>query len=326
MTSVRVAWLLVVILPISVALSCGSSSKPPADAGVALDGGTSLDGGAVDGGVPSENEPLDSRTNDTVATAQFITLGETVSGTIGNHIAPDNDDRDVYRFSSQIHEVFEVTLTAPSGSDLQVDFGVADGVGDYQRIGLAGATPSSTTRQFFTTLGGDLFVVVNDARNIGFPSGHVGGATYTYELTVRKATPNVTPVTLPLIAHAAAIDAQGRLAVFSFQGTAGQQVRAETRAMRLNPPSDLDTWLLLMDMTSSSTPSLLAHNDDIETGVRRDSYLEATLSNTGLHYVIVDYWGIEGPAQNFEIDIYAPTVDGGVADGGAADGGTADGG
>jgi len=77
---------------------------------------------------------------------------------------------------------------------------------------------------------------------------------------------------------------QGDVDFYKFNGTAGQKVSFRVEAQALG--SNLDSYIFLLD----SSGGLIAENDDIDTGVMRDSAFSAVLPYTGVYYLKVKAW------------------------------------
>ena len=114
----------------------------------------------------------------------------------------------------------------------------------------------------------------------------------------------------------ATISPYGDIDVYSFQGTAGQQVTIEIFAERLdldgnpfNRDSWLDSVLELLDNTcpnaSLNGTNALAFDDDIITGELQDSHIENfTLPYTGLYFIRVrDFRGDGRPDFVYELTL-----------------------
>jgi hypothetical protein len=101
----------------------------------------------------------------------------------------------------------------------------------------------------------------------------------------------------------ASISPHGDLDVYSFAGTAGQQVRIETSSQRLSlpVPSRLDTVVQLLD----SSCNQLAFSDDIDLGVVTDSLIDGfTLPYTGTYYIrVMDFRGDGRPDFIYDLSL-----------------------
>jgi hypothetical protein len=279
---------------------------PRTDGGPRPDGGPATDGGGFDGGPAGtpENETVSTRTNDTLATAQTMAIGDTIDGTIGTAMG-DDTDVDNYKFTAAAGDVLRVTLIARGNyQPLAV---VRDQSGDYARIAIALEDASTATRQFYIPASGDYYFQILDLRNSGQTPQNVGGASFTYRLSVVRETVTPTTVTLPVTARAGTLSATDGVQIFSFTAALGNGLRAEVRAGRLSTPSDVDTILYLVD-ASGSTPAALAYNDDIDTeGGNYDSLVRAIATHAGTHQVVLDHYivslpDVGSPNRAFELD------------------------
>ena len=107
----------------------------------------------------------------------------------------------------------------------------------------------------------------------------------------------------------ASISPYGDIDVYSFEGTAGQEVTAETYANRLKIYDDasssddvfMDSFLEILD----STCNQLAYNDDISLGIVIDSRISNyILPNTGTYYIRVsDLRGDGRPDLQYELHL-----------------------
>ena len=133
----------------------------------------------------------------------------------------------------------------------------------------------------------------------------MGGEGFGYTLLVETVTASPVPVTPPLNREAGTLPAGDPVVIYSFTGSAGAQVAAEAWAGRLAVPSDVDTALVLVDVTNPSTPVVLAENDDIDAPAENyDSKINATtLTTSGTHWLVLDPYVVTGNARNFEIDL-----------------------
>ncbi len=110
-------------------------------------------------------------------------------------------------------------------------------------------------------------------------------------------------MSLPLVEIPGVLPSDESITLFSFTASAAHLFRAETRAVRLSPPSDGDTYLVLVDATGPG-PVILALNDDIDSpGENYDSLLQTTVANAGTHQLVLDYVQVSGVNRSYEITI-----------------------
>ena len=101
--------------------------------------------------------------------------------------------------------------------------------------------------------------------------------------------PNDSPATAKVISVNSSFDGYicpgGDMDFFKFSATAGDQVGISTQAKANG--SDLDTYVFLLDTDGRS---VLAENDDIETGVNTDSFASFRLPRSGDYYIKLRAW------------------------------------
>ena len=108
--------------------------------------------------------------------------------------------------------------------------------------------------------------------------------------TITESEPNddyttANPMAYEDLVENATINPAGDMDYFSFAGTAGDIVTIEVTAKRLDPPSELDSYIFLYD-TDGVTE--IAQNDDY---YGQDSYiLNCELPSTGTFYIKVEDW------------------------------------
>lgn len=301
---------------LALGAGCGGTTTPPAadggnaiDGGNPTDGGNTTDGGRTDGGNPTdggradgggrdggsgtdEQEGVSERTNDDLASAQTITLGTVVNGTIGTADGDDTDN-DFYKFTATAGQVLRVTLTATG--DFAPLAGIRNAGGSLIRLAGSAEGDTVATRQFYISAAGDYYVQVLDARNASDSPEGVGGAGVTYSLQVAAETVTPTPLTLPASQLDVALGTTNDVKVYSFNATAGGGYVLETTAARLTPPSSVDTILVLMN-AAGATPVEVAVNDDLSNQVV-DSQIRRTFPTAGAFHVVVDHYGIDFTAS-----------------------------
>lgn len=104
------------------------------------------------------------------------------------------------------------------------------------------------------------------------------------ESTRNDSLATATPVTLGQSITGQFIRPRGDVDFYQFNGTAGQRVAFRVEASAIG--SNLDSYLFLLD----SSGGLIVENDDIDTGVVRDSALSVVLPYTGVYYLKVKAW------------------------------------
>jgi hypothetical protein len=291
----------------------GDANEPPPPRDATADAGIPPDvGGETFPDASSmllEAEGLDEQTNDDFASAEALPLGSTIHGTIGNLVAGAYD-LDVYRFNANTGDVLRVTLTPePATSTLQPHLTVLDEPTDYQRVADSGGAVATVTREMYVDFTGALAVAVSDLRNVDDPPGDVGGATFTYALTIERVTPAVQSISLPLTRDPRTIDENQTIQIFELTAGAGETLTAETFASRLDTPSDVDTILFLEDR---ATGMLLAAHDDIDLDNDiTDSLIEAPLPSAGVYRIVLDWYAIYGADRSYELTIATNAAPGG---------------
>lgn len=248
-----------------------------------------------------EAEAPGEQTNDDFASAEAITLGAPISGSIGAPI-DESYDLDLFLLEAAAGDTLRVTLEPAAGSELVPSVTVMDEPGDFIRW-VEGEAGAAVTRELYVLAAGPLAVMVSDARNQLDPPEVVGGETFGYSVRIERTAPVAMVPALPLIRRPGELDALGSLSLFEVQAVAGARLTAEVFASRLEPASDLDTVLVLEDRTGGA-PVVLDLNDDLDVdqGVT-DSRVEAVVARAGAHRVILDHYGVYGPARGFELSI-----------------------
>lgn len=283
--------------------AASSDRAPSGDGGTRVD--ATSDAGPRDSatGALTESEGIDEQANDDFDSADELPIGGSIRGTIGNPVG-GTFDLDVFQFEASARDIIKVSLAPDQGSTLQASLTVADSSFEYLREADGAGDVVAITRELYIDAEGAYAVFVTDLRNTEDPPANVGGPSFTYTLSLERASPLVTAITIPLARRSGAIDAEGTLPVFEFSGTAGDHVSVEVFASRLAAPSDIDTILLLEDATETSTSPVLGSNDDIDPDNDViDSRLDLTLRRTGPHRVILDYFSIDGPDRAYELSI-----------------------
>ena len=98
----------------------------------------------------------------------------------------------------------------------------------------------------------------------------------------------------------------GDVDYFTFSGNAGDQVGVSTQAQTTG--SDLDTYVFLLDQDGSS---VLAENDDMEAGVRTDSFASYRLQRSGNYYIKLRAWNhpsVGGENYSYSVNLISEGV------------------
>ncbi len=93
----------------------------------------------------------------------------------------------------------------------------------------------------------------------------------------------------------------GDVDYFTFSANAGDQVGVSTQAQ--SQGSDLDTYLFLLDQDGRS---VLAENDDMETGVQTDSFASYRLPRSGNYFIKLRAWNhptVGGESYSYRLNI-----------------------
>ncbi len=117
--------------------------------------------------------------------------------------------------------------------------------------------------------------------------------------------PNDLPAQARLMSYGATLTGQicpaGDMDVYSFNGTAGDQIGVSVEALQ---PVTPDTMVFLLDQDGIS---VLASNDDRYPGVSTDSLLNYRLNRTGVYFIKVKAWdhpGSGGSLYTYTIKLY----------------------
>ncbi|MCC6995204.1 MAG: hypothetical protein IT370_11400 [Deltaproteobacteria bacterium] len=270
------------------------------------DGGMVTVDSMVNTGTVTEAEGA-TRSNDSTSAAESIKLGDTVNGTIGAMVAGMGTDQDYYKFSITAPTLVRITLQTRASGDYQALGVLVHSTGQtIENIVRPGSDTSMASREAFLSRTGNYHVRVVDLRNEGATPANVGGPTSTYMFKVEAVTPTPTAVTLPLPAGSqmVTVPADGKVTIFEFTTPAANHtIKAETRASRLSPASNVDTLIYLMDQTQT-TASQVDYSDDISTGAMNyDSLISIKAPRAGKHWVVADFTDITGAARNLTITI-----------------------
>ncbi len=164
--------------------------------------------------------------NDSVPTAQPVTLPQVIRGTVADPVDSDTDE-DVFSFEAPPGTYLSFQVV-PTGSSLQpmVSVGVSGSVNGYDtflELWQHAAPDSETTTATQTFLAFSdrpaFYVGVRDARNVPGGDGPVGGSDFGYELTARTL-PLPTPVEVTGSQMIGELPEPGAIAFFSIPANA----------------------------------------------------------------------------------------------------------
>jgi len=255
-----------------------------------------------------DNEGLDQRCNDLREIADPIAFGDTLTGIIGTPDPDDVPDFDVFSFAATAGEVVEITLTPGAGSEFLPYARFSSGVLSHEIYGET--TTAAVTRQAVVDTTGTQFVTVTDVLNT--VGDFVGGATFTYSITLRRLTISSTAITtFPYASGVRTIGAARAVDGYTFSALAGQHLTLVTAATSLTPPSGVDTQLILLDVSNAAVPVLLAALDDIPGG-ETDAELSYTFTTATNVLVVVDHYDIYGTEQTYTLNATLETMTSGV--------------
>lgn len=239
---------------------------PAADLPQPLDGGT-LDGPADDTlSQSSEQEPNNGSTATEYNSIQIPAL---VKGAIDQA-----DDIDLFGVAAQAGERFTVTLT--SDGTLQPHLVIFD---PAQKLPTA-ANPgpgSVVTAEYYPLESRTILIGVRDRRNVGSSSQHVGGAAFTYSLSVTPLARAPIPISVGS-QKSATIDPPGTVRVFAFTATQN----ADLNVAVITGGSDVNARLSLFH---PGQKVWLGTNEDPSAS---DALLEGPMSLSGTIHAIVE--------------------------------------
>lgn len=248
---------------------------PGTDAPVA--DGPTADQSLPEGGTPdgpagdtlqqsTEQEPNDGTTTTEYNTIQVPAL---VKGAIGQA-----DDIDLFGVAAQAGERFTVTVT--SDGTLQPHLVVFDPEDKLPTAAHPG--PGSTVMaEYYPLKSVTILIGVRDRRNVGSSSQHVGGAGFTYTMTVTPLTR--APVTVTVGGQqSAALDPPGTVRVFSFSASQSDDLDIAV----LTGGSDVDARLSLFH---PGQKAWLGTNEDL---VSSDALLTGPMPFSGTFHAIVE--------------------------------------
>ena len=276
---------LALLLTLSL-VACSDDGAPAPDTAVpdtgpgvdaVTDGPTADQPPPAEGGTPdgptgdtlqqsTEQEPNDGGTTTEYNAIQIPAL---VKGAIGQA-----DDIDLFGIAAQAGERFTVTVT--SDGTLQPHLVVFDPADKLPTAAHPG--PGSTVMaEYYPLKSVTILIGVRDRRNVGSSSQHVGGAGFTYTLTVTPLTR--APMTITVGGQqSAALDPPGTVRVFSFSASQSDDLDVSV----LTGGSDVDARLSLFH---PGQKAWLGTNDDL---VSNDALLTGPMPFSGTFHAIVE--------------------------------------
>jgi len=234
----------------------------------------------------SEKEPNDGKTK-----TEFtpITIPVAATGAIG--VA---DDVDLYGWNASAGD--RLTAVVKSDGTLEPHLAVfGDAALSVPTAINAGA--GQVMAEYYVLKSGSYFIGVRDRRNVG-SSAHVGGAAFTYTLTVTALARPPLPATLGGEVKGD-LAPPGTVAVFAFDATAGATLKVEVLAARLSPPSSLDSRLSLFH---PGQKVWVGTNDNISL-TQTDSLLEGPMPFSGSYHAIVENEGTAASDLGFVLKV-----------------------
>ena len=250
--------------------------------------GHAPDGHAPDG--PAATPEQEPNNGGTATELNAITIPALVTGAIG--VA---DDVDVFGWQAQAGDRVTVTLKT-GGSSLQPHLAVFGA----QALSVPAAVSTGAgdvMAEYYVLKSGQYYVGVRDRRNVGSSSAHVGGAGFTYTLSVAALTR--APIAASYGETKSDLMPPGTVGVYSFTAAAGDTVELAVLAAQLTPPTDLDSRLSLFHPAQKA---YLGTNDNLSL-TQTDSLLSGALPFAGTYHAIVENEGTATSNLGFTLRI-----------------------
>jgi hypothetical protein len=235
--------------------------------------------------IPTESEP------NTADEPNAITIPTTVLGTIGapieGYFGPEADT-DFFAFDADAGTVLELSyLSGEIQAFVQVMDNPEEGPTFFRAMDAANGT---TRRQLFIPADGEYLLVIADSRNFDYYLEELfGGDDVTYEVLITIAdTPTPEPSGLPLeVANGGLLPTRG-VRIYELDIDEAGLLVADVDATELDPPSDFDPALVLMN---GSLDEMIAQNDDEDSGAGRyDSLLRHVFEEEASVNLVLDYF------------------------------------
>ena len=270
----------------------------PMGGDLGLDGGSdaSLDGPAAADGLSGDTfaQLSESEPNNGSTTTEFnaITVPSLITGAIGSA-----NDADVFSFTAQAGD--RLAVTATSDGDAQLHLAVFGETSlDVPPAVNAFGQGNNAFAEYYVLKAGTYFIAVRDRRNVGSSPAGVGGASFTYSLSVAPLSRAPQALTLGQ-SVASQLSPAGTVRVFSFSATKDDDLELRAMAKGLTPASDVDTRLSLFH---PGQKAWLGTNDNPSLS-ESDSLLKGKMPFTGTYHVVVENVADSGSDLRVEVSV-----------------------
>ncbi|MCX7943132.1 MAG: pre-peptidase C-terminal domain-containing protein [Deltaproteobacteria bacterium] len=216
------------------------------------------------------------------------------------------NDLDFYEFSSKAGDVLRIEAKALENMDIVPAVIIIDkeSLGNfyYRAATMNMDSNINAGMTVFIPKDGDYLVVVGEFTNFGENPANVGGEKYKYVLSIKHSSLNVEALDLSSVPKRVSktmpIDGPNP---FGFSLSEEKYIKAETKAVRLSPPSDIDTVITLFNASKRELVEM-ADNMDSFAG-NFDSLLLAYTGGGGDFYLIVESIIYMDQKSDYELDV-----------------------
>jgi|GEM_PF-3612681 len=276
------------------------------------DGGTDV----VEDIGPKENKYNEQEPND-LDNPNKVELNAEISGQIDEPVYDaENDyyinDLDFFEFDAKAGDIIRMEAKALEGMDIVPVVILIDkntgGTFLYRAALMNIDNDKNAGMTVFIPKDGKYLAVVGEYTNFGKSPANVGGEKYKYILTIKYSTLSITDLDLSStpakVSETMPVDMPN---VYKFNLTEEKYIKAETTAVRLNEPSDIDTVIMLFNADTNKFVEM-ADNIDAYNGIT-DSLLNAYTGGSGNFYLIVEALLYTKQKTDFELEVDFPPMD-----------------
>lgn len=261
--------------------------------------------------VGPEEHKYNAEEPDSLDKPNKVELNAEVSGQIDEPVYdPEWDyyqnDLDFFEFEAKAGDIIRLEAKALDGMDIVPVVILVDsntGGSFYYRVALMNMDNDLNAGfTAFIPKDGKYVAVVGEYTNFGNNPANVGGEKYKYTLTIKYSSLDKEPLDLTSVpkkvATAMPIDMPN---IFNFSVAEEKYIKAETTAVRLDTPSDVNTVVTLFN---ADNKQFIEMADDIDgnNGIY-DSLLLAYTGGSGNFYLIVEAFLYTNQKTDYELDV-----------------------